>query len=265
MLTNKGLVEHAKMALAEKWGYCLGTYGQVLTNNVLDAKCSQGYGVGEYNTYWKSYLLGFLNKRVSDCYGLVKSYCWWNDANLGYGINGCPDRNQETAYKAAKIKGTIKNMPEVPGLILYMEGHAGIYIGNGKFIECKGCPYGVIEGKIQNGTVASGSNFTHWFKDTYIFYLDKAAAYIQTQTGIDNNTMKFLSFYKYDESLIEKLSIAIYEKKYREKYKGTIITEDIAIKIIKESITLEDKTIQYLQEDYKYGNSLIIKLAKAMI
>ena len=41
MLTNIGLVEHAKKALNEKWEYVRGTYGQVLTESILKAKLKQ--------------------------------------------------------------------------------------------------------------------------------------------------------------------------------------------------------------------------------
>lgn len=42
------------------------------------------------------------------------------------------------------------------------------------------------------------------------------------------------------------------------------MTVDEAKKIVKEKAGLDDKTIDYLANDYKYGKELIIKLAKAM-
>ena len=42
------------------------------------------------------------------------------------------------------------------------------------------------------------------------------------------------------------------------------MTVDEAKKIVKEKAELEDSTIDYLANDYKYGESLILKLAKAM-
>ncbi|PKM93900.1 MAG: hypothetical protein CVU84_13405 [Firmicutes bacterium HGW-Firmicutes-1] len=169
MLTNIKLVEFAKKALSENWGYCLGSFGNILTPVFLKQKMKQGYGVGEYNTKHKSYLDKFINKRVSDCYGLVKAFVWWNDGNVRYVAT--QDRNQEGAYNTAKEKGPISSIPEIPGLVLWMKGHAGIYIGGGEFIECAGAPTGMFKGKIQNGKIVSGSKFTHWFKDTYITYV----------------------------------------------------------------------------------------------
>lgn len=168
MKTNIELVEFTKKALNEKWGYCLGSFGNILTQSFLNQKLKQGYGVGAYNTRHKTYLGKYLNKRVSDCYGLVKAFVWWNNGQVKYVAN--QDRNQEGAYKAAKEKGALNTLPEIPGIILWMKGHAGIYIGNGEFIECVGAPIGMRKGKIVNGKVTSGSKFTHWFKDTYIKY-----------------------------------------------------------------------------------------------
>lgn len=168
MKTNMELVEFAKKALAENWGYCLGSFGNVLTTTFLTQKLNQGYGVGAYNTKHRPYLNRFLNRRVTDCYGLVKGCVWWNGGNVKYVAS--QDRNQEGAYNSAKEKGPLSTMPEIPGLILWHKGHAGIYIGNGEFIECSGAPVGMRKGRIQGGKVISGSKFTHWFKDTYIAY-----------------------------------------------------------------------------------------------
>lgn len=168
MFTNIGLVAHAKKALNENWGYCLGAFGNVLTENFLEQKCKQDGGVGSYNTSHKDYLKKFMSNRVSDCYGLVKSYLWWNGGNVKY--NAVQDRNQEGAFNAAEEWGILSTIPETPGLVLWMKGHAGVYIGGGEFIECVGAPTGIRKGKIIDGQVTSGSRFTHWFRDTYITY-----------------------------------------------------------------------------------------------
>ena len=170
MHTNTGLVAFAHKALAENWGYCLGSFGNILTDAFLNQKLAQGGGVGAYNTKHKAYLARYRNKRVSDCYGLVKAYVWWTGERTQPKYIPSQDRNQEGAYRAAREKGPLSNMPEIPGLVLWMRGHAGIYIGNGEFIECAGAPKGMVRGRITNGRVVKGSPFTHWFKDTYITY-----------------------------------------------------------------------------------------------
>lgn len=172
MHTNTGLVAFAHKALAENWGYCLGSFGNILTDAFLNQKLAQGGGVGAYNSKHKAYLARYRNKRVSDCYGLVKAYVWWTGERTQPKYIPSQDRNQEGAYRAAREKGPLNNMPEIPGLVLWMRGHAGIYIGNGEFIECAGAPKGMVRGRITNGRVVKGSRFTHWFKDTYINYVE---------------------------------------------------------------------------------------------
>lgn len=273
--TNTGLVELAEKALKEGWGYVNGTFGNILTETLMSQKCSQSGGVGQYNTYWKDkYIKKFIGKRVSDCYGLVKAYVWWTGENSSpsYNSNGCVDRNQEGAYSVAKEKGPLSTMPDLPGVILWMKGHVGIYVGNGEFIECAGCPVGTRKGTLKNGVIISGSKFTHWFKDSWITYLPaektftvaEAKSYIQQESKIDNNTKAYLSAYKYDESLFVKLAIAMYEDKFSTSYKNKTITEALAVEILKK-IGLADNTIQFLKDDYKFGGSLVIKLAEAMI
>lgn len=43
------------------------------------------------------------------------------------------------------------------------------------------------------------------------------------------------------------------------------LTVDDAAQIVKEKLNLEDKTIDYMSRDYKYGEILITKLAKALM
>jgi hypothetical protein len=130
--------------------------------------------VGTYNTNHEDYLHQFIGKRITDCYGLVKSFVWWNDGDVRY--VAAQDRNEQGAYNAAEAKGPLATIPDIPGVVLWMKGHAGVYIGGGEFIECIGAPTGMRKGKIQNGAVVSGSKFTHWFEDTYITYSGVPAA-----------------------------------------------------------------------------------------
>lgn len=173
MKTNIGLAAYAQKAYRENWGYLLGGYGTILTQSFLNAKMKQAGRVGTYNTKHQAYLRRFMGKRVTDCYGLIKGYLWTRaDGSVPY--NAKQDRNQEMAYNAAKEKGPLRTLPEIPGIVLWMKGHAGVYIGNGEFIECAGVPVGMRKGKIVNGRVTSGARFTHWFKDTHITYSGSA-------------------------------------------------------------------------------------------
>ena len=56
-----------------------------------------------------------------------------------YGSHGCPDKGANSMFTYAKSKGcawgTIDTLPEVVGLALYKDGHAGYYVGDGFAVE----------------------------------------------------------------------------------------------------------------------------------
>ena len=158
------LVEWAKQAHAKKWGYVWGTYGDVLTEAVLNGKVSQYPDeVGGKEEYIRTHWLG---GRTADCIGLIKGYGWYDceGGSITYGTNDMPDIGADTMYENATEKGTIDTLPETPGLALWHEGHIGIYIGNGHVIHAANTNDGVILSEV------SGSGFTHWLKIPYIDY-----------------------------------------------------------------------------------------------
>lgn len=164
-LTNIGLVEHCKKALNEGWGYVYGTYGQILNENLLQAKLKQyPENIINYINFIRD---NWIGKRVTDCVGLIKSYIWWT--NNGPAYNPKTDVSANGMYLVAKEKGDIKNIPEIPGICVHRDGHIGVYIGNGQVIESKGTKYGVVKTPLK-GT--GSNNWQHWLKCPYIEYVE---------------------------------------------------------------------------------------------
>lgn len=164
MLTNKGLVEHVKMALNEKWGYVWGTFGDILTETLFQEKLKQyPKAVGYYKAFIKN---NYIDKRTADCIGLIKSYMWWKNDNPQYDSN--TDVSADGMFDIATEKGLINTIPQdIPGLLVYKTGHIGVYIGNGQVIESHGTQYGVIQTPL-NGDNAT--DWTNWLKCPYITY-----------------------------------------------------------------------------------------------
>lgn len=118
---------------------------------------------------------------ASDCIGGVKGYAWTGggltvDAAIGtdekiqskYGSNGCPDKGANGMFEWAKSKGCrwgkIDTLPEVKGIALYKQGHAGYYIGNGWAVEWRGAAYGCVKTQVKE------RDWTHWYEIPFIDY-----------------------------------------------------------------------------------------------
>lgn len=162
------LAAYVIQAWENNWGYVWGTYGNVLTQSLFDYKLEQfPEGVGNYEAFIRE---NWLDRRTADCIGLIKGYGWLDADTLTiqYGTNGMPDYGADTMYSAAVAggydHGPISNMPEIVGLGLWKDGHAGVYIGNGYAIEAMGTKYGVVK------TDVAGRGWTEWYKIPYIRY-----------------------------------------------------------------------------------------------
>lgn len=163
---NLDLVQWAVSAYNAKWGYVMGTFGQVLTRDLLAAKLQQlPDAIGPYEDYIRA---NYLGVRTADCIGLIKGYSWYDPetGNINYGSNGMPDVSADQIYAQATEKGSMATMPEIPGLILHAKGHVGIYIGGGYAIEALGTKYGVVK------TAVASRNWTGWCKNPYINYVE---------------------------------------------------------------------------------------------
>lgn len=162
---NLGLVAWAFRWLGQAYWY--GTCVYDCTKSLLTRKAQQ------YPTHYKDNRMKQYNadisakKKCSDCVGLIKGYYWTReDGTMKYGLDGRPDKGANGMFQAAKEKGPISTLPEIPGLLLHSPGHVGVYVGEGWAIEARGFAYGIVK------THVSERKWTHWFKCPYIDYAD---------------------------------------------------------------------------------------------
>ena len=157
------LVIWARQAYENGWGYVYGTYGNILTEELLQDRASM---FGEHVTGFEDFIReNWMRRRTADCVGLIKGYGWYNPDNgeIEVGTNGMADVTANGMFDAATVKGTIDTIPEVPGLAVWQDGHIGIYIGNGEVIEAMGTEQGVVKTTLPSG-------WTHWLEIPYISY-----------------------------------------------------------------------------------------------
>lgn len=167
---NLDLVKWCENAYKDGWGYVYGGYGQVCTKQYLDQQASLFPGNNEAGGEMRQVGEKWLGKRVCDCIGLIKSYAWYN-ANSGEivaGSNGFTDCGANSIWSNVTESGPISNMPDTPGLAVWMNGHIGVYIGNGEVIEAQGTAYGVVK------TELNGRGWTKWLKIPNIKYVNQS-------------------------------------------------------------------------------------------
>ena len=158
------LVTYVTNAWNSGWGYVWGTYGQVLTPELLQYKLTQyPDGVGKYADFIRA---NWLDRHTADCVGLIKGYGWLSTdtMTIDYGTHGMPDIGANEMFYNATRRGGIETMPDTPGLAVWMTGHIGVYIGNGEVVEAMGTKYGVVKTQLE------GRGWTHWMEIPYINY-----------------------------------------------------------------------------------------------
>lgn len=164
---NHDLAAYAVQAWEHGWGYVWGTFGNVLTESMLQYKLEQYPDIGASEAFIREHWLG---RRTTDCVGLLKGYGWLNvdTLTIDYNTNGMPDYTADQMYASAAENGTdygsMDSMPEIVGLGLWKQGHWGIYVGNGYAIEAMGTQYGVVRTQVE------GRGWQGWCKIPYIQY-----------------------------------------------------------------------------------------------
>jgi len=173
--TAEGLVEYVKACMHTPHVYLWAGNGEYLTDAELDRL------EAKYPTWYTEELVAVRRSLVDrgirgwDCLGLILSYKW-GDYHQGNTALYKPEEFMGTTRlfkQEGLVKGKIETLPERPGLVVYMHGHVGVYIGDGWVIECtrknvKTWEYELIGGIHQ--TRLSDRPWTHWLEMPGIRY-----------------------------------------------------------------------------------------------
>jgi hypothetical protein len=128
-------------------GYWYGTYVPMTGTETLLASKALQYP----KQYTAAYILRsrkWMGKRVMDCVGLIKGIVWQADFAGKY--QAASDLSANGMYGKCIVKGPIGTMPDNPGLIVWKDGHVGVYVGNGVVVESRGVDFGVVRTNLKD-------------------------------------------------------------------------------------------------------------------
>lgn len=164
-LTNIGLLENTIKCYKHSNYYIYGTYGQKLTSSLVESKIKQ------YSSFYRN-STRIKNARNAvgkyayayDCVGLIKCYLFGGFGNVKY--NSKYDLSANGMYNKCTEKGKISSIPNIKGLLVWMDGHIGVYDGEKYTYECtvSGGTFRIIK------TIAKTRGWTNWGKCAYIKY-----------------------------------------------------------------------------------------------
>ena len=165
--TNLGLVEFVKSKLEVPTIYMLGGFGRRLTQSHIDHRINNLKCVHTTNN--RKRIQQGIGSYAYDCVGIIKGYLWEDSpGRVRYNEPKGSDQNTNMMYADNAGRGLIRTMPELPGLIVYMKGHVGVYIGNGEVVEATPAfgAWGVTKTKLKDRP------WTHWIKYKFIEYIE---------------------------------------------------------------------------------------------
>lgn len=167
---NLDIVTWCQWAVDNGHGYVYGAFGQLCTEEYLDQQAARYPGEDEAGGAMRLAGEQWIGKNVYDCIGIIKAYMWFDPEKeyISYASNDFPDCGANSIWDEVKVgeSGIIGTIPETPGVAVWMNGHIGIYIGDGEVIEAQGTETGVVKTKLEDGS------WTHWLYIPHLEYIE---------------------------------------------------------------------------------------------
>lgn len=155
MKNNLQLVQFAISKIG--CGYVFGATGQIITEANI-----QQFAKDNAAIYSSEYIVRsrkWIGKESYDCAGIIDAFCGINTTANNY------------FAKALKKGNTMADMPKIPGVLVHMNGHVGIYVGNGDVVEARGVDYGVVKTKL---------NARPWVRWSYCYLINYVEETVST-------------------------------------------------------------------------------------
>ena len=164
-------VSTLKKIAEQKTVYAWGMFGSLITKERVTTKAKQ-YPSWYTDDKIRTTFAPLYGQSVwgFDCVGLIKGVLWgWvGDTNKTYGgasyiCNGVPDITADAMIdKCSSVSSDMSNISV--GEYLWLKGHCGIYIGNGKVVESTP--------KWNNGVQITALTARNWLKHGFLPYVD---------------------------------------------------------------------------------------------
>lgn len=178
-MKNAVFLAMLKSAVGKKTLYVLGAFGAPATDkNKKRYSASPAYNAGRASMIYNATPDTFF----FDCSGLVKGIAWGWNADKGdtyggatYKTNGVDDMGTAGLIDSCKDATTDFSKIE-PGELLWMEGHCGVYMGDGLCIEASPkWGNGVQWTAVANLGNKAGYNARTWTKHGHLPFIDYSA------------------------------------------------------------------------------------------
>jgi len=137
LMTAKEFIDKVKEVQKTNTVYMWGTYGQVLTDKLITDKAKQYPSKNTAARVARHKQLVGKGYSAWDCVGLIKGILWgWvKGKSPKYRGSEVPDVGSDSMYKNYTTHQSTDFKDILPGEVVWITGHIGVYIGDGLVIE----------------------------------------------------------------------------------------------------------------------------------